>query len=387
MRHWLFALIVLCGGALGAGDAPAAGVGEARIALIIANDGYAAANLGRLPGTQNDAAAMRAALERANFRVTLLTNLAREPMRQALQAFAASLADQGPLGVGFLYYSGHGIADDPRSGRNYLIPVDAQIARITDLPSQALALDEQLEALELAHARATVIVIDACRNTPVALGRGARGLAPVPARSDTIIAFSTGPGEVAADDGLYARTLAQELAQPGVDIETVFARVQRAVGAQTGRQQVPEYRSRLIEPVVFVAATGAAPQGAGALPPSQPTAPPATNDVGRHPSADQPTFSGNWLTTATFGPLTFRYLMHLRQSGERVSGDYQQIGGSITGQIDGNLQGRTLSYSWRSQDGASGTGDFALTGDGQRFSGNVGFSDVATRGTWEGERQ
>jgi uncharacterized caspase-like protein len=39
----------------------------------------------------------------------------------AIHAFAAKLKTAGPDAVGFLYYSGHGIAS---AGENYLIPVD-----------------------------------------------------------------------------------------------------------------------------------------------------------------------------------------------------------------------------------------------------------------------
>lgn len=246
--------MMLIAGALCA-DGATAQQREGRLALIIANEAYVAENLGRLPGTQRDAEVMRDALERAGFEVTVHTNLERIPMRDAIRNFARQLGRLGQEGVGFLYYSGHGIADDP-NGTNYLIPVDAEIDALTDLPIMGLSLTEYLQMIELAHARATVVVIDACRNTPVSFGRAVRGLAPVAASTDTLIAFSTQPGEVAADDGLYARLLAQEFVKPGANAAGVFQAVQSAVADQTGRRQRPRYDNGILQPLVFVPGPG-----------------------------------------------------------------------------------------------------------------------------------
>lgn len=251
MRHWLFGLIALCAGALVPGDAPAQ-QGETRIALIIANEAYVSPNLGRLPGTQRDAALMQAALQRAGFQVSVRANLTRAQMRFELSSFANRLSQLGARGVGFLYYAGHGVADGAR-GQNYLVPVDAQISGVPDLPATSLALSDELDGIALAGARATILVIDACRNTPTALRRGGRGLAAVDARTDTLIAFSTEANETASDDGLYARVLSEELQRPGVDAIAVFARVQSRVAAATNREQRPRFDNGLLgEPIVFV---------------------------------------------------------------------------------------------------------------------------------------
>src|SRR5262249_3966284 len=154
--------------------------------------------------------------------VTVVRNASRLQMRAALSAFEHQLGAAGADAVGFLYYSGHGIADGPR-GQNYLIPVDAQISGVTDLPTNGLPINEELDAIELAGAKATIVVIDACRNTVVSIGRGGRGLVPVSERTNTLVAFSTAANTTAADDGLYAQTLARELVQPGADAVSVFA--------------------------------------------------------------------------------------------------------------------------------------------------------------------
>lgn len=242
---WFFALLLLTGASASAQGR------ETRIALIIANEAYVSPNLGRLPGTQGDVVVMREALERAGFEVAVRTDLTRQQMRSELSAFVRRLADLRQDGVGFLYYAGHGMADGDR-GQNYLVPVDAEIQSVTDLPTNAIALNEQLDSIDLAHAKSVILVIDACRNTPVAVARGSRGFAPMRASTDTLIAYSTQPGATAADDGVYARALAAEITEAGADAVNVFARVTAEVARATNRAQIPRYDNGLIEPLVFV---------------------------------------------------------------------------------------------------------------------------------------
>jgi hypothetical protein len=221
--------------------------GETRLALIIANETYVASPaLQSLPGAMRDAQVMQDALGRAGFEVSVVTNQNRQQMLAQLAGFARRLSEAGPHGVGFLYYSGHGVGQD---GENYLIPVDAQIQGVTDLPAWGVPLSEQLTALSRTGARAAIVVLDACRTS---FGRGSRGLAAVATRTDTLVAFSTQPNDLAADDGLYARMLAQEITRPGADSVTAFARVTSAVANATQRAQIPRYENGLIDPVVFV---------------------------------------------------------------------------------------------------------------------------------------
>ena len=281
MRRGFVGFLVAAFLTLVAQDAPAQQA-ETRIALIIANETYAGGNFQALPGTRADAAVMQDALRRAGFTVTVRSNVNRQAMREAIAGFARQLAAAGNRGVGFFYYSGHGVG---QRNENYLIPVDAHVEAITDLPLQGVPLSEQLEAIELSGAKATIIVLDACRTT---FGRGSRGLALVAARTDTLIAYSTQPGELANDDGLYARSLAAEMATPGADATEVFTRVTRRVAVATNRQQVPRVDSGLIDPLVFVPLTVVAVTAAPvALTPQQvrPDTPPTpTSSVGVRPS-------------------------------------------------------------------------------------------------------
>ena len=133
----------------------------------------------------------------------------------------------------------------------------------------------------------------------------------------------------------------------------------------------------------------AAPEGETRGAQRNESARPATPQEAAPPTAEPapPSFAGSWSTVATFGPLSFRYVMTISQTGSDVRGAYQQIGGAITGNLEGTLQGRTLNYRWRSHDGASGAGNFLLAADGASFSGPVTFNGDNITGVWEGQRQ
>lgn len=225
---------------------------EKRLALIIANDTYTSPGLGALPGVRTDVDVMQPALRAAGFEVTLARNVAnRDGFQRVVSDFAAKLDAAGPNTVAFVYYTGHGVSDS-RRGRNFLIPTTAELRTLADLPLSAMPLDDLLDAVEAADVKIAMIVADACRNTPVALTRGEKGMVPVRNRTDMLVAFSTSPGETAEDNNLYARLLAVELVKPGASTLTAFAATQSAVAQASGRRQRPEFVSGLVEHVLFV---------------------------------------------------------------------------------------------------------------------------------------
>jgi CubicO group peptidase (beta-lactamase class C family) len=94
---------------------------EKRIALLIGNKDYKA-GVGSLTNPLNDIRIVGDALRSVGFEVLKpVENAHRSQMLIAIHAFAAKLKAAGPDAVGFLYYSGHGIAS---AGENYLIPTD-----------------------------------------------------------------------------------------------------------------------------------------------------------------------------------------------------------------------------------------------------------------------
>ncbi|MGA2081803.1 MAG: caspase family protein [Holophaga sp.] len=244
---------------------------ERRVALVIGNGAYKDAPL---KNPVNDARTMAKALAECGFEVTRLENARRQDMRQALRDFAARI-EQG--GTGLFYFAGHGMAV---KGRNYLIPVDADVQSEDEVEDQALAADAVLAKMEAARNRVNVVILDACRNNPFARSfrSAARGLAQMDAPAGSIIAYATAPGSVAADggggNGLYTKHLLQALQEPGLKVEEVFKRVRVAVKAASSDQQVPWDSSSLTGDFYFRPPASLAAASSGSSP--GPLAPPPT---------------------------------------------------------------------------------------------------------------
>jgi hypothetical protein len=244
---------------------------ERRLALVIGNDAYPNAPL-RNP--VNDARAMGKTLGALGFDIMLRTNLTQRGMVEALRDFGARL---GKDGVAVFYFSGHGMQV---KGRNYLIPVDADIRGEDEVPYMSLDMAQVLDKLEVARSRANIVILDACRNNPfVRTFRSTRvGLAQMDAPIGTLIAFATAPGSEARDGdsefGTYTRHLLKQVQVPGVPVEVMFRRVREAVTAETKNRQVP-WESSSLRGDFYFNADAAAPAGAAPRAEEAPPAPAA----------------------------------------------------------------------------------------------------------------
>jgi uncharacterized caspase-like protein len=131
---------------------------ERRVALVIGNSNYA--TVPKLDNPSNDAKAVAQKLRDLGFSVTLSLDLDKESFERELRAFAESL--NGTQAAVF-FYAGHGLRVD---GRNYMVPVDANVSNEADLPFQLVAVDIALQ--RLASQRITnIVILDACRNNPL----------------------------------------------------------------------------------------------------------------------------------------------------------------------------------------------------------------------------
>ena len=225
-----------------------------RHALIIGNSQYGA-SLGRLPNPANDARQVAAALQRVGFAVDLVIDADQKTMKRAISRFGDRLAAGGRSATGLFYYAGHGIQS---RGTNYLIPVSAPIEREADLDLEGVAADTVLAQMEEAGAGTSIVILDACRNMPLARSfrSASRGLARMDAPNGSFIAYSTAPGATAADgDGRnspFAAALVRQLGQKGLPIEVMFRGIRRQVVEATGGQQTPWDSSSLLDPFYFV---------------------------------------------------------------------------------------------------------------------------------------
>ena len=227
---------------------PSAGA-EPRTALVIGNARYESAPL-RNP--VNDARSMAGALRGLGFDVTLLEDASQTQMKRAIDRFGRKLRDGG---VGLFYFSGHGMQV---GGRNYLIPVNANVEAEEDVEYESVDAGRVLAKMESARNSMNLVILDACRNNPLARSfrNTAQGLATLNAPSGTFISYATAPGSVASDgsgqNGLYTGELVRHMKTAGLKLEEVFKRVRADVQDQSGDKQVPWDASSLTGDFYFI---------------------------------------------------------------------------------------------------------------------------------------
>ncbi|HEX8296841.1 MAG TPA: caspase family protein [Chthoniobacteraceae bacterium] len=283
---WLLALF---GGML----APlSAAEGRTRVALVIGNARYEPA-LGKLRNTSNDAKAVANTLRTLGFAVTERHDLTRDKLMRAVDEFRKTLSGAE---IALFYYAGHGLSV---AGSNYLIPLksgfdpqDAEETTLRMLAETRLFNAEQVIAdLSAAGAHCNLMILDACRNTPLMRHSrsrsvsGASGLAEMKPPAGSLIAFATEAGRTAFDgdgrNGLYTEELLRNMRSPGLTIEQVFKRTRAAVVARSNGGQVPAEYSRLIGDDIYLAGE------AKPHPPQQVAAPSPTKTTPPAPSSKQ----------------------------------------------------------------------------------------------------
>ena len=223
----------------------AAGPAEARrVALVIGNADY---KIGPLQNPVNDASAVAEVFEKQlKFdKVILRKNLGAEAFRAALRELASE-ASGAEMGV--VYFAGHGTEVN---GKNYLIPVDATLAKASALTLEAIPLDGVLEQLD-GVSRLRLVILDACRNNIFQLAGAkrsfSRGLVRIEPEGNSLVAYAAKEGTT-ADDGKgrhspYTAALLKHLPTPGLEIQFLFRKVRSDVLAATGGAQQPaEYHS------------------------------------------------------------------------------------------------------------------------------------------------
>ena len=231
---------------------------QRKIALVIGNSAYRGTT--SLVNPANDARAVADNLRGMGFEVTEGLDLGRAGMDDALRQF---LLKAPGARTAFLFYAGHGVQID---GRNYLVPVDADLRHSGGIESDMMALDTILAGLQDSQ-RANIVVLDACRDDPrmaqavtAELGRSASVRAGLAAPSSpraataagagTLLAFATSPGEIALDgDGRnspFSSALTRHIGTPGLEVQQMFTRVRAEVVASTHNRQVPWTNSSLL---------------------------------------------------------------------------------------------------------------------------------------------
>ncbi|HYS48884.1 MAG TPA: caspase domain-containing protein, partial [Xanthobacteraceae bacterium] len=224
---------------------------ENRVALVIGNAGYQA---GALATPANDAGLIAQTLQAAGFDVVGSRDLDQDTLRRALRDFLDKVQAAGPNTVAYIYLGGYGVQLE---GENYFVPVDARIARDTDVPVEAVRISDYTRPLAALNLKALVVVLDLARANSFARSGAplAGGLNLIEPEPGMLIAFNAAPGTVGPEGpgpyGFYAQALAEMMREGGLPLGEVFDRVRLRVNDMTRGAQVPWHASRVQAPFVF----------------------------------------------------------------------------------------------------------------------------------------
>jgi len=228
-----------------------------RSGLVIGNSKYPDSPL---TNPANDAVAISKVLNLLGFNTSLLLDASLKNLSSTIQKYTDQLSKQ--KAVGFFYYAGHGVQ---LGWRNYLVPVDAEIDRVDDIPKKTYELNIMLAALTKAQNPMNIIILDACRDNPFGkkLPIEQKGLSQFDAPPNSLLCYATAPGNVASDgsgtNGLFTENLLREMCNPTAKIEDVMKRVRLNVRLTSNGAQIP-WESTSLENDFFFNSQGVDPQ-------------------------------------------------------------------------------------------------------------------------------
>ena len=246
---------------------PAGALGDAtelnrlkRVGLVFGNSSYT--DVVPLRNPAHDAGALAKRLADFGFTATPMLDCGKDAMERAVAEHCARLGRE--KGVGLFYFAGHGVQV---GWRNYLLPIDARIARAEDIPARTLDLETLLSGLRKAGNAMNIVILDACRDNPFAADfRTGKGLSQVDAPEGTLLAYATSPGNTASDgegaNGLYTENILREVGSPNAKIEDVFKRVRLNVRRASKGAQVPWESTSLEDDFYFIPPASLAPETA-----------------------------------------------------------------------------------------------------------------------------
>jgi hypothetical protein len=282
---WILVSIVMVASAERNASAQQSGPAP-RVALIIGNSNYpdTEASLKEpLKDAVKDARALADELKRdgVGFQVTFAEDLSKDAMKREFDRFYGKLT---PGSVGLVFFGGYAIQ---AARQSYIIPVDGQIWRETDVPRDGISLESILREMNSRGAKVKIAIIDASRRNPYErrIRRFSTGLAPVDAPTGSLVMYSSAPSTVVSDTGseqrLFLTELVKQLRVPQLPAEEVFNRTRMLVSSGTQGQQVPWVSNSLVSDFSFDlrgksdSLAALTPPGAPALAPSTPAVTPA----------------------------------------------------------------------------------------------------------------
>jgi hypothetical protein len=235
--------------AAGGGSAAAGTRVQQLKALVVGIQDYL--SIDKLKSPVYDARAVEGVLTRLGFTVTLLVDVTQDKLLTGVKNFIKDV--QGGDTV-VTYFSCHGVASGDAGVETYVLPTDFlhgdRDCLRDNLVAHALGVDTMVvKPLEDRRARLNVVVLDCCRESHVAGGKGlpsgaAFGVPHV--KSGTLVAMACAPGAYALENpggGLSQYTakmipLLEEWAR-SKDISLIFRDIAMAVETATARERVP----------------------------------------------------------------------------------------------------------------------------------------------------
>ena len=233
---------------------------QRRLALVIGIDDYD--EVPKLLKAKNDADAMGAKLQSLGFEVVKATDVGRRGMSRAVLEFEKKIE---PGDLALFFFAGHGFRIE---GQNYLLPADIPAAGPEEaslVQDEAFLADTLADRFRKAGAKATVLVLDACRDNPFAQegtrslgGSNSRGLAPMNVVQGMFVLYSAGETQTALDrlgdndpnpNSVFTRIFLEELDRPSASMleiaKTTRERVYK-LAQKVGHNQFPSFYDQII---------------------------------------------------------------------------------------------------------------------------------------------
>jgi hypothetical protein len=215
-----------------------------RLALVIGNSNYQ--SVVRLPNPVNDAEDIAAKLSELGFEVERGIDLTRSEFLLLISDFRSRIKSEVPEDVVF-YYAGHAFN---LYGLNQFVPVDARLNDRNLIPLETIRLNDILAQIQVSENQKTVILLDACRNSPLPpelqiedAGSGLAQLETNDRTANAYLIFATLPKQVTKDgkgrNSPFAGALLKHMGTPGKSLDGIFPDIRRDIMAETNGTQRP----------------------------------------------------------------------------------------------------------------------------------------------------
>jgi uncharacterized caspase-like protein len=222
---------------------PASAPVLSKVALVIGNAQYE--SVGALKNPVNDAQDICDALRSLGFTTSCYYNVkTRAKLRSLIQDFTESNPENS---VSLVYYAGHAVQVN---GENLLVPTAARLSTESAVQSESVSLSFVMRELQRSPHFLNIIILDACRNNPVAPGTQSlpSGLAQVQVTDlpdATEVLYATAANDLALDGegrhGILTKNILASIRERGT-VDDLFKQVSLGVQRDSqamGKRQKP----------------------------------------------------------------------------------------------------------------------------------------------------